>query len=261
MGGGKGYLTADSIKDVYSTSKHPKVISGAMTKQEALQEFLQAFEGSKGNRDGVVTPTEWMEYYEEVSCSIDSDDYFCQMMVNTWAHLKKKNPDGSRSPAITYVASAEINRLEQKLKASIYEKSTSVNERNTAEQAFKNMDLDGSGNVSLEEFIAALERFGLQVVGAKDKCPGGWPREVVAALFSRFDADGSGSLDYKEFCKALYANEMRYEPKRTVGPPRNAQTGRLIGKPCYPPNEWLKESNHIFDPHREPFDGVTRRWG
>ena len=84
-------MTADSIKDVYSTSKHPKVISGAMTKQEALKEFLAMFEGKKGNHDGMVTLKEWMAYYEEVSMWIDSDDYFGLMMVNTWAHLKKKN--------------------------------------------------------------------------------------------------------------------------------------------------------------------------
>ena len=34
------------------------------------------------------------------------------MMVNTWAHLKKKNADGSRTPAITYASSADINRLQ-----------------------------------------------------------------------------------------------------------------------------------------------------
>ena len=45
------------------------------------------------------------------------------------------------------------------------------------------MDVDGSGNVSMDEFVLALERFGVQVVGANDKCPGGWPRDVVAALF------------------------------------------------------------------------------
>jgi len=256
MGGGKGYLTADSIKDVYSTSKHPKVISGAMTKQEALNEFLHMFEGSKGNRDGVVTLAEWIGYYEEVSASVESDDYFGTMMVNTWAHLKKKNADGTRAPAITYASSAEVDKLQRELKASIYQKSTSTNQRLVAERAFKEMDRDGSGNVSMDEFIAALEKFGLIMVGAKDKCPGGWPRDVVTALFTRFDADGSGSLDYREFCDALYAGEGDPPPLNHTFDPlrptqlRSAETGKLIGKPCYQGNEWLKGSNHIFQMNR-----------
>eukprot|EP00966_Prymnesium_polylepis_P241292 5580148-Prymnesium_polylepis.1 len=205
-GGSKGKLTVDAFKDVYSTSKHPKVQSGAMTKQEALREFLSAFEGSRGNRDGVVTWEEWLGYYEEVSASIDSDDYFGQMMVSTWSHLKRKNADGSRSAAITYVPSSEVERLQADLKASIYQKSSACDQRKVAEKAFKVMDLDGSGNVSMGEFKKALERFGLHVVPERDSGvrapPGGYSQEVVAALFARFDADGSGALEYKEFCNS-----------------------------------------------------------
>ena len=96
LGGERGYLTIENIKDIYSTSKHPAVAAGKMTREEALQEFLNSFEGSAGNRDGKVTLDEWMRHYEEVSCSIDHDDYFGTMMASTWAHLKQKMPDGSK---------------------------------------------------------------------------------------------------------------------------------------------------------------------
>ena len=55
LAGERGYLTIDNIKDIYSVSKHPQVIAGKMTKEEALQEFLNSFEGSEGNRDGKVS--------------------------------------------------------------------------------------------------------------------------------------------------------------------------------------------------------------
>lgn len=97
IGGERGYLTIDSIKDIYSVSKHPAVVAGKMTKEEALQEFLNAFESAEGNRDGKVTLDEWVRYYEEVSVSIDSDDYFGTMMSTTWSHLKQKMPDGSKA--------------------------------------------------------------------------------------------------------------------------------------------------------------------
>ena len=66
IGGDLGYLTIASVQPVYSVSKHPQVIAGKMTKEEALQEFLNGFEGSQGNRDGKITLDEWVKYYEEV---------------------------------------------------------------------------------------------------------------------------------------------------------------------------------------------------
>jgi Ca2+-binding EF-hand superfamily protein len=69
IGGGLGYLTIAAIQPVYSVSNHPQVKAGKMTKAEALQEFLNGFEGSQGNRDGRVTLDEWIKYYEEV-CAV-----------------------------------------------------------------------------------------------------------------------------------------------------------------------------------------------
>jgi hypothetical protein len=35
-------------------------------------------------RDGIVTFDEFVDYYGDVSASIDSDDYFAEMMVSAW---------------------------------------------------------------------------------------------------------------------------------------------------------------------------------
>ena len=182
-------------------SKHPAVVAGKMTKEEVLQEFLNSFEGTEGNRDGKVTLDEWMRHYEEVSCSIDNDDYFGTLMATTWSHLKQKMPDGSKVTippfpylssvidlvltmpcvyttdlkplpfsftlqvnAVKFVARADVERVEKKLKDSIYEKTPpNTNTRRTAELAFRALDTDGSGGVNLDEFIKALERFGMHV--------------------------------------------------------------------------------------------------
>ena len=44
-----------------------------------------------GVSDGVVTREEWIEYYSNVSASIDNDAYFHQMMNSSW------NLDGNAS--------------------------------------------------------------------------------------------------------------------------------------------------------------------
>jgi len=54
------------------------------TKEEILKEFLNNFEGSRGNHDGIVTWNEFCEYYSELSMSIPSDQYFVEMMETVW---------------------------------------------------------------------------------------------------------------------------------------------------------------------------------
>jgi len=34
--------------------------------------------------DGIVTFDEFCDYYRDVSCSIDTDEYFAVMMTNAW---------------------------------------------------------------------------------------------------------------------------------------------------------------------------------
>ena len=179
IGGDLGYLTIASVQPIYSVSKHPQVLAGKMSKEEALQEFLNGFEGSEGDRDGRITLDEFIKYYEEVSCSIDSDDYFGTMIAGTWAHLKKRTNGGKAQPVVKYVAKADIDRLEKQLRAYIYAKVP--NDQNTKRQvqkAFGDFDVDGSGAVSIGEFIKALERFGMHCAGQRPGV-GGLPMDVV----------------------------------------------------------------------------------
>jgi hypothetical protein len=65
------------------------VIAGKKTEDEILVEFLDTFDVHHGNtkddqKDGSVTPDEWIEYYNNVSMSIDTDEYFEVMMTNAW---------------------------------------------------------------------------------------------------------------------------------------------------------------------------------
>jgi len=54
-----------------------------------LIEFLETFEvhhnvRNNNKSDGKVTKDEWIEYYSNVSSSIDTDEYFTVMMNNAW---------------------------------------------------------------------------------------------------------------------------------------------------------------------------------
>jgi hypothetical protein len=47
-----------------------------------LKEFLDTFD--QGEKDGKITPDEFIRYYGNVSASIDDDDYFELMIRNAW---------------------------------------------------------------------------------------------------------------------------------------------------------------------------------
>ena len=72
-----GELDYNDICDVYNASKHPAVLEGRKTERQVLEEFLSTFEMHlSGVSDGKVTREEFIEYYTNISASIDNEDYF-----------------------------------------------------------------------------------------------------------------------------------------------------------------------------------------
>jgi Ca2+-binding EF-hand superfamily protein len=78
-----GHVTFSDIKAAYDVNKHPEVLSGAKTPQQVLVEFMKGWDK---NGDGLVTREEFIDYYNDISASIDNEDYFELMIRNAW-HL------------------------------------------------------------------------------------------------------------------------------------------------------------------------------
>ena len=57
---------------------------------DTFEDHFCDIKGNEDSRDGNITEAEWLEYYNNVSMSIDDDAYFELMMNNTW------NLDGKR---------------------------------------------------------------------------------------------------------------------------------------------------------------------
>lgn len=79
---GNGIVDLEDLRGAYNATKHPKYISGQMTEDDILAEFLQQWDTLK--KDGKVTLEEFEDYYKDVSASIDRDDYFELMIRNAW---------------------------------------------------------------------------------------------------------------------------------------------------------------------------------
>ena len=79
-----GKITVQDIAGIYDESMNPLFLEGRKTRDEILADFLNSFEGSRGNKDGIITWEEFYDYYSDLAMSTPSDEYFVKMMESTW---------------------------------------------------------------------------------------------------------------------------------------------------------------------------------
>ena len=77
-------LCVSDIAGIYDVSQNPEFLEGRKTRDEILGEFLNNFDGPRGNNDGVVTLQEFEDYYSDLGMSTPSDEYFVRMLETTW---------------------------------------------------------------------------------------------------------------------------------------------------------------------------------
>ena len=126
-----GVLTVDDLRQFYSAKDHPEVKAGTRSESAILTEMIKNFEGSKGNRDGKVTLAEWIDYYEELSASIDSDDYFSAMITEAWGTVMDGAESAHNPPVEASQAAPPAFDAKRKWRSSL----VALNVANTAYKA------------------------------------------------------------------------------------------------------------------------------
>lgn len=69
-----GRVTLEDVAKTFDVSSHPDVFNKRKSPEDVYREFLTQWDTQK--QDGIVTFDEFCEYYESVSCLVDSDEYF-----------------------------------------------------------------------------------------------------------------------------------------------------------------------------------------
>lgn len=92
----QGKIPYNAIIENYNIDKHPEVLNGQRTKQEALARFIDFFEYHfnllNPDKDcGCVTLEEFCEFYNYISILIDDDKYFENMMTRLWGIGNNEN--------------------------------------------------------------------------------------------------------------------------------------------------------------------------
>ena len=78
---GSNAVPMSGMMSMYDVRSRPEVIQGRMSEQDAMVEFMSAW---NKNGDSVVTWDEFIEYYMDISATIQSDDMFDTMVRNAW---------------------------------------------------------------------------------------------------------------------------------------------------------------------------------
>ena len=77
-----GTVTFSDIRELYDASSHPDVLAGRLSSDEALRDFMSVW--NRHVPDDVITFDEFLDYYTDVSCSVDTDGEFLQIVRNAW---------------------------------------------------------------------------------------------------------------------------------------------------------------------------------
>lgn len=118
------------------------------------------------------------------------------------------------------VNTSSVDNLEITLKSKV-ETISNYNDNPAAavQTVFKQMDANGSGKISLEEFTKALNKINFTGVDKE-----------IAALFRRYDVDNSGYLTLKEFGNALFkTGDKKVRATSTIGKVREILAARAGG--------------------------------
>jgi len=219
---GNGWIDINDVRGVYKGNKHPDVLSGKKTEDQILQEFLETFETAHSMRNNdapnyVVTKEEFIEYYNNISCSIDDDMYFMLMITNAWKlDENSRKGDGTKGwgnqggkaraaqdnnifgrpkPAVVQEAPGLVaNAKEGQILEHIQQKIKARGARGLAgiQRKFKIADDNRSGSLDKQEFKKAMHDFR---IGLND--------QQVGVAFGIFDRDGQGEISYDEFLRTI----------------------------------------------------------
>ena len=174
---GSGQLRVNDIGGIYDVSMNPEFLEGRKTREEILQDFLNNFDGAKGNNDGIVSKQEWDDYYTDLSMSTPSDEYFVRMMESTWQVPEEEN---------SAVTQQTVSHLLREVKSRVWE----LARQNPAflQKIFNDFDLNTSGHLTIDEVTNLIAKLKISV-----------ERKFVYPFFKVVDANNSGGIEYEEF--------------------------------------------------------------
>eukprot|EP00826_Nyctotherus_ovalis_P006571 TRINITY_DN1156_c0_g2_i3.p1 TRINITY_DN1156_c0_g2~~TRINITY_DN1156_c0_g2_i3.p1 ORF type:complete len:592 (+),score=134.30 TRINITY_DN1156_c0_g2_i3:690-2465(+) len=238
---GSGMVDLKDLKSAFCAKGHPDVKSGKRGEDQILTEFLETLELFKnlygGKNKQTMSREEFIEYYSNMSASVEEDRVFESIVSGTWKlrEAAEKGTYGERHRPLTASQNAPFGTTEEptdystalrprraedskEMAAGYPSKKGSPHKsvgasytdkqlisgfrkvllsRGTRgivgmQRAFKIIDDDNSGSLSLPEFKKVVREYRLK-----------YSESDAERLFRVFDVDGSGTISCEEFLRAV----------------------------------------------------------
>ena len=212
-----GEITFDELKSKYNASQHPLVLSGKKTEDQVLKDFMDTFQDTYNylcgtETDNKITIEEFLEYYENVSMSIDDDEYFELLINNAWK-LNNNTTYNNEKKGWTNKNELENENNNETLQQKYEEKFNNENEISDTPsiRKFRNEILKkgGGGLISLAKQFKLFDENGNKILefnefeNAVNSLKLNVTEDELLKIFNYFDYDGSGYIDYEEFVRAI----------------------------------------------------------
>jgi len=180
---GSGQVSVSDIQHLYDVTHHKDFIEGTKTKEEVIGEFLNSFDGAKGNNDGVITKKEWDDYYSDLSMNLPTDEYFVQMMESVWGISEDGDSDANQD---------YVNELVKLIRQRLLTMSNSSSDEYILLQIFSSFDTNDSGNITIDELAGMVAKLKLSV-----------ERKYLNGVMKRIDSDNNGAIEFNEFANFI----------------------------------------------------------
>jgi calcyphosin len=105
---GEGAIDAGKLAELYDAAAAPDVIAGRATAEDNLYEFLETFDVG-GEINGMVTISEFINYYTNIGSCVDNEEYFEVMLRNAW-HLGGERQEISKRVLVTRKDGSQVLR-------------------------------------------------------------------------------------------------------------------------------------------------------
>lgn len=184
---GSGEITVKDVINIYDVSQNKEFQEGKKSREEVIAEFLDSFDGAKGNNDGIITKEEFLDYYSDLAISCPTEEYFVRMMEQTWGISEDEE-----SP----VFKDKVKHIIQMMRHRLLDLSNSHLEEFQLRQIFRDFDTNQSGTITIDELAAMCAKLGICV-----------ERKYLMALLKVLDTNKSGMLEFEEF-----QNFLIYDP-------------------------------------------------
>ena len=186
---GSGQVTVSDVKHLYDVSQNKDFIEGTKTKEEVIEDFLDSFDGAKGNNDGVITRQEWNDYYSDLSMSLPSDQYFVEMMESTWGMVEDDDSEVNQD---------HIRELTKLIRERLLKMSNQTSDEYLLRKIFNYFDANESGNITIDELAAMLAKLQISV-----------ERKYLSGIMKHIDSDNNGAIEFNEFLNFIIMNPYK----------------------------------------------------